>query len=285
MDWVESLQRAVDYIEENLEERMTIEQIAKQANASAYHFQRTFSILTNMSIGEYIRGRRLTKAAHELVSTETKIIDIALKFGYDTPEAFSKAFRRQHGIAPSEARKNLGSLKSYNRLLIQVSLKGVEPMKYKIIERPGFKVAGIKRNFSTDNGDNLKGIPEMWRNALSDGTDDLLFRMSDGQDKKIFGVCVAQDKGSMDYWIAAETTEVAPEKLETMEIPASTWGVFEVHGPMPDAMQDTWKKIISEWFPSNAYEHAGTPELEVYPPEDAYRPESYSEIWIPLKKK
>ncbi|EGA90544.1 AraC/XylS family transcriptional regulator [Planococcus donghaensis MPA1U2] len=118
MGWLESMQQAIDFIDEHLEEPITLEQIAARANVSMFHFQRTFSILTDMSVGEYIRGRRLTLAAHELVSTNKKIIDISFKYGYESPEAFSKAFRRQHGIAPSEARKNLGSLKSYNRLVI-----------------------------------------------------------------------------------------------------------------------------------------------------------------------
>lgn len=285
MGWVESMQQAIDFMEEHLEEPIAFEQIAAQAHVSVFHFQRTFTILTNMSVGEYLRGRRLTLAAYELVSTDTKVIDIAMKYGYDTPEAFSKAFRRQHGIAPTEARKNLGSLKSYNRLAIQVTLKGAEPMKYKIVERPSFKVAGIKREFSMEGEGNLKGIPDMWRTALSDGTDDLLFGLNDGEIKGVLGVCVGKEGGLMDYWIAAETGQGVPEGFEKMEIPASKWGVFEVHGPMPEAIQNAWKKIFSEWLPSNPYEYAGTPELEVYPKEDAYRPDSYSEIWIPLKEK
>ena len=285
MGWVESMQQAIDFMEEHLEEPIAFEQIAAQAQVSVFHFQRTFTILTDMSVGEYLRGRRLTLAAHELVSTDRKIIDIAMKYGYETPEAFSKAFRRQHGIAPTEARKNLGNLKSYNRLAIQVSLKGAEPMKYRIVEREGFNVAGVKREFSTDDGGNLKGSPDMWQSVLTDGTDKLLFSMNDGQIEGVLGICIAKEGGLMDYWIAAETGQEAPEGMETMEIPASKWSVFEVHGPMPNAIQDAWKKIFSEWFPSNPYEYAGTPELEVYPKEDAYQADSYSEIWIPLKAK
>ncbi|MFD1861298.1 effector binding domain-containing protein [Planococcus chinensis] len=285
MGWVESLQEAIDFMEAHLDEPIGIDEIAAQANSSVFHFQRTFAILTDMSVGEYLRGRRLTLAAHELVSTDSKIIDIALKYGYDTPEAFAKAFRRQHGMAPTDARKYLGSLKSYNRLVIQVSLKGAEPMKYKIVERAGFKVAGVKQEFSTEDDGNLKGIPAMWQKALADGTDERLFRLNDGQIEGVLGVCIGKEGGLMDYWIAAETGQEAPEGFKAMEIPASKWGVFEVHGPMPDAMQDAWKKIFSEWFPSNPYEYAGTPELEVYPQEDAYQPDSYSEIWIPLKAK
>ncbi|WP_248735649.1 AraC family transcriptional regulator [Neobacillus rhizosphaerae] len=285
MGWVESLQKAIEYIEEHLLEQISIESIAKQANVSAFHFQRTFSILTDITVGEYIRRRRLSLAAQELYNTSSKIIDIALKYGYDTPEAFTKAFRRQHGLTPSQARNHSGKMKSYNRLVIQVSLKGADPMNYKIVERESFQVVGVKREFSCVNGENLIAIPKMWNDVHVDGTNDLLFKLNNGQIKGVVGVCVdKRDQGSqlMDYWIAAENDGDAPDGLLQLEIPASKWGVFEVHGPMPDAIQQAWKQIFSEWFPSSHYQHAGTPEMEVYSDGDPSSPDYYSEIWIPL---
>jgi AraC family transcriptional regulator len=287
MAWIESLQKAIDYMEEHLLDNLTIEEIAKQANASPFHFQRTFALLTDISVGEYLRRRRLTLAARELTGTDRKIIDIAHKYGYDTPEAFAKAFRRQHGLTPSEARKCKGKLKSYNRLMIQVSLKGAEPMQYKIVERDRFQVVGIKREFSFCDGENLVGIPLFWQKVNEDGTDDLLFKLNNGQIKGVLGVCVdksdARSEKMMDYWIATEYEGDTPNGLLKLEIPASKWAVFEVHGPMPHAMQQAWKQIFSEWFPSSGYEHAGTPELEVYTDEDPSSPDLYSEIWIPVK--
>ena len=284
MGWVESLQRAIDYMEEHMTEPVSMDQIARQANVSVFHFQRTFSILTDMPVGEYLRGRRLTLAAHELSSTDNKIIDIAYKYGYDTPEAFTKAFRRQHGLTPSDARKHLGKLKSYNRLVIQVSLKGASPMKYRIVEREGFQAVGIKQEFSLVDGENMRGIPKMWDEANSNGASDSLVELNNGEIKGLLGICAGHADGKkMDYWIGAECTEKAPDNMSAIEIPASRWAVFEVHGAMPDAMPKVWKQIFSEWFPSNQYEHAPSPELEVYPAGDAYRNDYYSEIWIPLK--
>ncbi|WKA54661.1 AraC family transcriptional regulator [Planococcus shixiaomingii] len=286
MGWVESLQQAIDYMEENLTEKVTIEDIAKEANSSVFHFQRTFSILTDMAVGEYLRRRRLTLAAHELVSSNAKVINLAYKYGYDTPEAFTKAFRRQHGVTPSEARKNIGKLQSYNRLAIQVNLRGAEPMNYKIVEKEGFEVVGIKRNFSMAMEENQAGIPKMWMDANSDGTSDLLLQQNNGELKALLGVCADfKDSKTMDYWIAAAHEGEVAEGLSKLEIPASKWVVFEVQGAMPQAMQKVWKQIYAEWFPSNSYEPAGTAELEVYPPGDAYSADYYSEIWIPLKKK
>ncbi|GAB6991183.1 AraC family transcriptional regulator [Paenibacillus pini] len=287
MGWVESLQKAIEYMEEHLLEDISIESIAEQANSSAFQFQRVFALLTDTSVGEYIRRRRLTLVAQELINTDRKIIDLAYTYGYDTPEAFSKAFRKQHGVSPSEVRKNIGKLNSYNRLVIQVSLKGAEPMKYNIVERAGFSVVGIKREFSLVNGANLKGIPQMWDEVNADGTDDKLFKLNNGEIKGVVGVCVdtrgATSSQHMDYWIATEYVGETPIGLLSLEIPASKWAIFEVHGPMPDTMQNVWKQIFSEWFPSNSYEHAGTPELEVYSNADPTSLDLYSEIWIPVK--
>ncbi|MBT2654950.1 AraC family transcriptional regulator [Bacillus sp. ISL-18] len=159
-------------------------------------------------------------------------------------------------------------------------------MIYKIIEREHFQVVGIKREFSCVNGENFREIPKMWDDVHADGTNDLLVELNNGEIKGVVGVCVdkrSQQPGLMDYWIAAEYEGPQPEGLEILDIPAAKWGVFEVHGAMPNSMQNAWKQISSEWFPSSHFEHAAGPELEVYSPGDPWSPDYYSEIWIPLK--
>jgi AraC family transcriptional regulator len=288
MTWLESIQKALEYMEDNLLTDVSIEEIAGQANVSSFHFQRTFVLLTGCTVGEYLRRRRLSLAAQDLLTTENKIIDIACKYGYDTPEAFTKAFRRQHGTSPSEVRRNEGKLQTYNRLVIQVTLKGAEPMKYSVVNKEAFKVVGIKRTFSCVNGENMKEIPKLWQEVNSTGLTDELFKLTNGPVKGVLGVCDASREGMrskqvMDYWVAASFDGETPVGMDSFDIPASKWAVFEVHGPMPHAMQNTWKKIFSEWFPSNSYEHAGTPDFEMYTEEDALSPDLYSEIWIPIK--
>lgn len=287
MSWIESIQKAINYIEEHLHETITMEQIAQEVNASVFHFQRTFSILTDMSIADYIRRRRLTLAAQELINTDSKVIDIAYKYGYDSPEAFTKAFRKQHNVTPSEVRKQQGPLQSYNRLIIQVTLKGAEPMKYNIVEKEKFQVVGVKRTYNCQTGENLQGIPQFWNELNGQGMDEQLFTLNNGQIKGVLGVCVPdenyKDNSLIDYWIATNHIGEVPENMLAMEVPAFKWVVFEVRGPMPDAMQNAWKKIFSEWFPSNPYEPAGTAELEVYTDEDPTSENLYSEIWIPIK--
>ena len=288
MQWMQSLQRAIDYIEEHLLDDVSIEEIAERANSSPFHFQRTFSLLTDCSVGEYIRRRRLTLAAFELCQTDRKIIDLAFKYGYDTPEAFTKAFRRQHGINPRAARKNMGGLQSYQRLAIQVILKGAEPMQYRIETKEAFQATGIKQEFSLVNEENLTGIPRMWNEANQTGMSDRLIALNNGAPKGLLGICVEKreqaDRPAMDYWIAAASNHEASEGLSTLEMPAAKWAVFEVRGPMPEAMQKTWKQIYSEWFPSSGYSHApGIPELEVYTKENPTDPDLYSEIWIAIQ--
>ncbi|WP_449537658.1 AraC family transcriptional regulator [Ferdinandcohnia sp. Marseille-Q9671] len=283
MSWLESLQNAIDYMEEHLLEDVSIDEIANRANASPYHFQRTFSILTDITVGDYLRRRRLTLAAEELSRTDSKVIDLAYKFGYDTPEAFTKAFRKQHGVTPSEVRKGIGKLQSYSRLVIQVSLKGAEPVKYRIVEREGFNVVGVKREFSCVNEEHLSEIPKLWDKVNSDGTCDSLIPLMDGEIKGILGVCDSEGKqNAIDYWVAVESTNEGAENHEVLVIPAATWAVFEVHGAMPHAMQTAWKKIYSEWFPSSGYEYVGGAEFEVYPGGNPSDPAYYSEIWIPV---
>lgn len=287
MSWIESIQKAINYIEAHLQETITMEQIAQEVNVSVFHFQRTFSILTDMSIADYIRRRRLTLAAQELINTDIKIIDLAYKYGYDSPEAFTKAFRKQHHVTPSDARKQQGPLQSYNRLVIQVSLKGAEPMKYNIVEKDKFQVVGVKRTYNCQKGENLQGIPLFWDEVNRQGMDEQLFALNNGQIKGVLGVCVPdenyKENSLIDYWIGTDHVGEAPENLQSIEVPASKWVVFEVHGPMPHAMQNAWKQIFSEWFPSNPYEPAGTAELEVYTDEDPTSEDLYSEIWIPIK--
>lgn len=282
--WIGAIQNAIDYMEDHMLEELAIEDIAAAANASVFHFQRTFALLTDSSVGEYIRRRRLTLAAHELAHSSTKVIELALKYGYDTPESFAKAFRRQHGISPSEAKKATCCFTSYSRLVIQVSLKGADPMKYRVEERESFPVIGVKRSFSCVNGENLIGIPQLWNDIHENGTNDRLLGLNNGLIKGIMGICEPGPDSMMTYWAACSYSGETPEGLATTKVPASKWVIFEVRGAMPDAMQEAWKKIYSEWFPASGYEHAGTADLEVYTEADAYSSDYYSEIWIPVKK-
>lgn len=283
MTLVESLQKAIDYMETHLLERITIEAISKQAHVSSFHFQRLFMILTETSVGEYLRRRRLTLAAQELSNSDDIIIDIAYKYGYDTPEAFSKAFRKQHGVSPTEARKGIGKLNAYNRLTIQVNLKGAEPMNYQIVEKEAFHVVGIKKECPC--GKEAMGIAEFWGQVTSDGTIGKLIDLMNSETKGLLGLTdnYDEEKNTIDYWIAVEHIGNPPADFNRLDLPKTKWVVFEVHGPAPTAMPEVWKQIYSEWIPSNGYEIADVPAIEAYTDPDPYSTESSNQIWLAVK--
>lgn len=160
-------------------------------------------------------------------------------------------------------------------------------MNYKIIEKEAFQVVGVKRTYNYQNGENVKGIPQFWSDVHMDRTNDVLFSINNGAIDGLLGVCIVNEdqknNGLLDYWIATAHDGEVPEGLLSCQLPASKWIIFEVHGAMPDAMQETWKKIYSEWFPSSSYEVTGIPQLEVYKNGDTTNPNYYSEIWIPVK--
>ena len=281
--WLQSIQQAIEYIEEHLTEELKIEHIAKVSHSSSFHFQRAFSILTGMSVGEYIRGRRLTLAAQEIASSHCKIIDVACKYGYETPEAFAKAFRKQHGMKPSDVRKEARMIHSYNKLVIHVQLKGADPMQYKIVEKESFRVVGVRRTFSCANGEQSKEITKYWQDIYKDGTNNRLFPLNTGDIKGVIGVCDMGGNNLMDYWIATNYAGEDTKGFETFTVPTAKWAVFEVKGAMPTAITTMWEKIYQEWLPSNAYELTNGPELEVYSDGDTLSPDYRSEIWLPIK--
>ncbi|WP_082687022.1 AraC family transcriptional regulator [Bacillus sp. FJAT-27445] len=286
---MEGLQRmldSIDYMEQNLDNNLLIEDIAAVACMSKFHFQRMFSMLTGYTVSEYIRNRRLTLAAQEVVNSKTKVIDVAMKYGYESPESFTKAFRRIHGISPSDAKKNSQTLKAYPRLSFQIQLKGDVEMDYRIVEKEAFNVVGKSIRTSTIGGENSRNIPAFWVESNQNGLSKELVKNCGPLG--LIGVCMDFDKEqeNLTYLICAEKNiSQLPEDWEERQIPSASWAVFPVQGAMPAAIQKVWGRIYSEWFPATGYEHAGGPEMEVYcSPTDPYSDDYYSEIWIPIKK-
>lgn len=284
MDALMRFNDSMQYIEEHLDKEMDIGKAAAIASMSKYHFQRMFSLLSGMPVGEYIRNRRLTRAAEELVFSNKKVIDIAARYGYETPEAFSKAFRKAHQMSPTEARTASKAFKAYPRLVFQIQLKGAIEMNYKIVEKEAFKAIGKDIKVSLKNGENLRKIPAFWNETEQSGFDQELSGIAGNMG--LLGICISDQKDTMTYAIAVEKKgDELPEGYSEYDIPASTYAVFEAIGPMPDAIQEVWKRIYSEWLPSTGYQQTGNPELEVYPDLDPASPSFRSEVWISVKRK
>lgn len=283
MNWVSSLTNAIDYMEDHLKEDLKMTDIAKAACISTAYFQRVFMVLTGMSVFEYIRKRRLTQAGLDLCMSSDKVIDIALSYGYESAESFTRAFKKLHGVTPSEARKG-SSLQAFPRLQIQIILKGVESMKYRIEKKEAFGFYGLERTFTTIDGANLREIPQFWESVMADGSYNKMIEKA--PIPSCLGVCMPMNldqETEFNYLIGAFTDKEI-DGYPYHQVPAVEWAVFEARGPLPHALQDVWKRIFSEWFPATGYTHLDLPEFEVYYEGDIHSEDYLTEVWIPIKK-
>ena len=242
-----------------------------------------------MTLGEYIRGRRLTLAGNELKTSADKVIDIALKYGYESPESFTRAFSKFHGVTPSDARKGGFKLKSFSRLSVKISLNGGILMDYKIVEKDAFQIVERVESHTVENSENAKSIPEFWTRAHSDGTIKKLLGIT-CDETYIFGICygnLSENAKTFDYSIAAKCDKAAavPEGFRKNIVPARTWAVFECKGKMPEAIQTMWHKIVSEFFPASGYRPTYEMDIEAYTKGNMESSDYRSEIWVPVNKK
>jgi AraC family transcriptional regulator len=290
MDLLKNMNDALTYVEKNLTNEINFKEVAKKALCSEFHFKRMFSLLAGISLSEYIRRRRLTLAAFELNDSDIKVIDLAVKYGYNSPDSFTRAFQSLHGITPSEARKNGHSLKAYPPMTFQLTIKGGDEMNYRIVEKEAFHIVGMmKRVAIIFNGVNPE-IAAMWQ-SLDSETITTLKNLSNVEPMGIISASTnfsdgrMEEKGELDHYIGVATTEAAPDHLTKLEVPASTWAVFESVGPFPDTLQNVWGRIYSEWFPSSNYEQIEGPEILWNESKDVSSPNFKSEIWIPVLKR
>lgn len=288
MDWLSRKNTAIDVMEKRMSLSLNIDEIAKSAYSSSFHFQRMFNMLTGMTVAQYVRNRIFTLAAQELATTSIKVVDVAMKYGYDSPESFSKAFKKIHGISPSEARQPNITLKAFPRISIYVSLKGDKQLDYKIVEQEAYTVVGKKLRCHCEGIDSSQKITELWNQSYLDGTVEYLYEIS--SDKNLVGISMEMDyaEEQFTYMIATKVktdSHVSKEGFELYTIPQSKWAVFTSQGPVPTGVQYVISRIYQEWFPSTQYEHSGAPEMEVYLPGDIHANDYSCEIWVPFLQK
>ncbi|NLN81404.1 MAG: AraC family transcriptional regulator [Clostridiales bacterium] len=290
MDSLSNMNKAMAYIEEHLTEDIDYSEIAKVAYCSEYHFKRMFSFLSGVGLSEYIRRRRLTLAAFDLKDKGLRIIDVAVKYGYDSADSFSRAFHSMHGILPSEVRNSNIQLKAYPRMAFQLSIKGGCEMNYCIVEKGPFKIVGFKKRVPIIfNGVNPE-IAKMTE-LLTPAIIKKLKVMSNIEPTGIISASAnfsegrMEEKGELDHYIGVATSSDETAGFDVLKVEAGTWAVFESIGPFPETLQNVWGRIYSEWFPSSGYEAVPGPEMLWNEGPDTGNPKYRNEIWIPVKKK
>lgn len=301
MDWIQGIQKAIDYIEENITEQIDYEEVARRAYSSSFHFQRTFGIMCGFTLGEYIRRRRLTLAGNDLLSEKMRVIDVALKYGYETPESFARAFQKFHGITPSQVKKGC-SLKSFSRLSVRLDLSGGTEMHYKIEERPEKILVGYKKRFTgVPYGEERSKQEEefitttrakQWLliGASCDYSTDYCIVTNIGDSGYDFYVAYELDKWTRGALFNPNVTGVDfMDKMgfETLIIPKQTYAVFETEKkkrPIAD-YADIRKRIVTEWLPTSNYVFANAPEIVAmhWRPKGEWAKERYIELCLPVE--
>lgn len=299
VDWISGIQNAINYIEAHLTEDIDYEQVARESFSSSYHFQRTFSILCGYTLGEYIRNRRLSLAGTELAAGKAKVIDIAVKYGYDSPDSFAKAFQRFHGITPSQARGNGAMLKTFSRLSIKISLEGGNMMNYRIEEKPEMLLTGYKRHFTGDP--NAKNDQDHYF-ACSTRVYQYILKGMSKEYEKTYQILTNFDPDGYDFYFAYQLPRWALEcfdedlgemagHFDHIPIPAGRYLICETERCMfPTAlMDDLRRRAVTEWLPSSGYELRDAPEIGVihWPFEEGNEEVNnshYCELWLPIGK-
>ena len=296
MEWLTCIRSAIDYMENHLKDDISAQDVADQVYLSPFFLQRGFALMTGYGIGEYIRNRRLYQAGLDLRETEDKVIDVALRYGYETPESFTKAFSRFHGVTPSQVRSG-AAMNTFLPLTINLSIQGGNQMDYKIAPMFPFKVIGFQRVFDMENS--YSEIPKFWDeicekyaynvyagNAPANPYEQALVDNCIGE----YGVCIDDiGGGKFRYLIAGKYTGgVVPEDMAVYEFPRGDWAVFNCIGPNPETLQRVNTQIFQEWLPGNPdYELCGNATVEWYDCVNGMMtdPDYHSASWVPVKKK
>lgn len=281
MEWIERLNKAIGYIEDNLTEKVDYEELARIACCSSYHFQRMFSYMAGMPLSEYIRKRKMSLAAVDLQGEDAKIIDVAEKYGYSSPTAFNRAFQSIHGIAPSAVKAGGVSVKSFPKITFKITVKGVEEMNYRIETKEPFRIVGVSVPLDKEIEKNFAVIPQKWQEISTDGTLQELIGMMDTEPMGVLGVSTCNREEQWRYYIAVSSSKET-EKYEEYTVPAATWAIFPGTGTN-QSIQELEKRIVTEWLPTSGYEYGDAPDVEVYISPDPQN--AKYEVWIPITKK
>ena len=295
MEWIAAMQLAITYIEGHLLEDINYEDVAKQLHTSSYEFHRAFSFLTGMTANAYIRSRRLSLAGREIVETDAKITDIAMKYGYDTPESFTKAFTRFHGIAPKFARETSAKLVLFNPLVIKITVEGGKSMDYRIVQTRQQKFMAVVKSFGNHiiNDDENHDIPDFWEECENKNLIEPLLNLRSAGKRNLYGLCSPSKAGedTFEYGIgilidedtqAFDPTEMENAGYRIWDVKPGTYAVFDCMGDDGACISDTWSRFYQEFLPQMGYEAEDETDYELY--FENGKAGLFCELWIPVRK-
>ncbi|MEU1544014.1 AraC family transcriptional regulator [Actinacidiphila glaucinigra] len=283
---LERLNQAMEHIERRLDQDIEVDELARIAATSEYHLRRMFSALAGMPLSEYIRRRRLTLAGAEVLAGRETLLAIAVRYGYGSGEAFARAFRAMHGIGPGDARRTGAELSSQSRMAFRLTVEGSSSMRYRVVYKADFAVVGLKARVPLVHAGPNQAIIDFVR-GIDPRLQERLEKLSDQEPHGIVAVCDDLDPSraegtELDYYHAVITSAAAPEGTTTLAVPAGTWAVFATSGPAPRAVQELWRDVFTEWFPSNPYRSRTGPEiLRIRLSPD--KTEADAELWLPVE--
>ena len=290
MDLLTQLNNAVKYIEENISDDIQLEKVSGATNYSPYHFGRLFYYITDMPISEYIRKRKLSLAAMELQNATIKVLDLAVKYGYDSADSFTRAFIKQHGITPTEARRNGVILKLFPPITFQIKIQGVQEMNWRIEEKEAFEVFGIERIFKNDE---TSKVPELWS---AERYNKLVYAAGGDPNNEKPGISIVN--AICDYYETGEDTfpymlcafkkdGSKTDGYKIVQIPKTTWAIFrsEEVDRRGTNILNLYQRAYSEWLPSSGYDKSSESnmDMEIYYMTDNNK--YFEEVWIPVVKK
>ena len=284
MEWLKKLGKAIDYIEDNLDKEISYDEAARIACCSPYYFQRVFSYVSGVSLAEYIRRRKMTQAAFELQRADSRVIDVALKYGYSSPTSFNRAFQNVHGITPTAAKLGGNVLQAYPSIQFKIEITGGSAMAYRIVKKPPLRIVGIRIPLTSDMEENLRIVPEFWKASLQGKQFLEICSLSNGEPRGILGISVYKNPREIYYYIGVAVNSPAPAGMYGFEIPAATWVIFDNNGRFKEDVQSVFKRFYMEWLPFSGYKYAELPDIEVYPICSGQPVNGHSEVWIAVVK-
>lgn len=282
MSWLEGFNQVIEYIENHLEDEIDYEKIAQIFGYSVYHVQRLFAMVAGVPFSEYIRNRKLSKAATELQGSECKVIDVALKYGYSSPNSFNRAFKVFHGVTPSDVKKEGIAIKAYPPLCFELTVKGAHTMEYRIVRKNAFRIVGVKLQTTIENGECYRSTPLFWSNLIQSGGQNDILALMNQEPYGLLGVSNYSpdfSSGEFDYYIACSTDKSVPKGMAELIVPESTWAMFSSNSKDAKVIQKLEQSIVMEWLPTSGYEFAKAPDIE------AYDENGKADIWIPVIEK